>query len=153
MNIWVEKLFRDKFQSEEVAIQSLIGIWFDDGKVSCPHCGFSKKIYRTNRGYWCANTKCWKKFHIKTGTLLHNTKIPIRMVLEIIFTIIKDDGVVPYQFIGDYWGITYRSIDKFVENYGSIVFDSLRELKNSPKSDVFYLAIKKLYLGQTEDAK
>ena len=25
------------------------------GKITCPHCQHNEKIYRTNRGYLCAN--------------------------------------------------------------------------------------------------
>ena len=47
-----------------------------NGNVTCPHCGHSK-VYKTNRGFKCANPKCYKKFSVITGTYFENTKIKL----------------------------------------------------------------------------
>ncbi len=47
-----------------------------NGHVICPHCGH-EKVYKTNRGFKCANPKCYKKFSVITGTYFENTKIKL----------------------------------------------------------------------------
>lgn len=47
------------------------------GKVTCPHCG-AEKPYKTNRGYKCTNVECQKKFSALVGSIMENTKIPMR---------------------------------------------------------------------------
>ena len=44
--------------------------------VVCPHCSH-EKVYRTNRGYKCANKECYKKFTVISGTIYEGTKIPL----------------------------------------------------------------------------
>lgn len=44
--------------------------------VVCPHCSH-EKVYRTNRGYKCANSECYKKFSVISGTIYEGTKIPL----------------------------------------------------------------------------
>lgn len=55
-----------------------------NGNIVCPHCN-SEKPYRTNRGFKCSNSDCYKKFTCKTGTIFENTKIPLRIWFASIF--------------------------------------------------------------------
>jgi len=48
------------------------------GTITCPHCGYDKKIYRTKVGYKCASNTCYKKFTVISGTIFENTKVPLR---------------------------------------------------------------------------
>lgn len=56
------------------------------GKVVCPHCN-SEKVYRTNRGFKCANKECYKKFSVTTQTIFENTKISLRVWFAAMFLI------------------------------------------------------------------
>lgn len=47
------------------------------GVPACHHCG-SVHVYRTNRGFKCAEKLCGKKFSVLTGTVYENTKLPLR---------------------------------------------------------------------------
>ena len=47
------------------------------GNPMCPHCA-SPKPYRTKRGFKCSSRKCWKKFSVTVGTVMENTKLPLR---------------------------------------------------------------------------
>lgn len=49
-----------------------------NGTPACHHCG-SIRVYRTNRGFKCAEKLCGKKFTVTTGTVYENTKIPLRI--------------------------------------------------------------------------
>ena len=66
----------DYFKDEETCKKYLeIQRWGDN--VCCIHCG-NAKVYRTNRGFKCADKGCAKKFSVITGTIFENTKIKLR---------------------------------------------------------------------------
>jgi transposase-like protein len=48
-----------------------------NGHVTCPHCN-SQKVYRTNRGFKCADKTCHKKFSVTVGTIYENSKVDLR---------------------------------------------------------------------------
>lgn len=54
------------------------------GIVTCPFCG-NQKIYRTNRGFKCANPECHKKFSVTVGTIFENSKISLRVWFAAIY--------------------------------------------------------------------
>lgn len=54
------------------------------GNPVCPHCG-NEKVYKTNRGYKCADSTCYKKFTVKVGTIFENSKIPLRIWFAAIY--------------------------------------------------------------------
>ncbi|RYG10679.1 MAG: IS1595 family transposase [Chitinophagaceae bacterium] len=45
-----------------------------NGNVECPFCG-ATKVYRTNRGFKCADKFCAKKFTVTVGTIFENSKV------------------------------------------------------------------------------
>lgn len=73
--------------------------WGD--KVTCIHCGH-EKVYRTNRGFKCASSKCYKKFSVISGTILENTKIPLNKWFEAIFVLsAHKKGISSHQLAKD----------------------------------------------------
>jgi transposase-like protein len=54
------------------------------GTPACHHCG-SLRVYRTNRGFKCAEKLCGKKFTVTTGTVYENTKLPLRIWFAAIY--------------------------------------------------------------------
>lgn len=73
------------FKTEEICKEYLAKIRWN-GKVTCPHCNHNK-VYKTNRGYKCANPKCYKKFTVTVGTYFENTKITLRKWFLAIYVI------------------------------------------------------------------
>lgn len=47
------------------------------GHVTCPFCD-CQKVYKTNRGFKCADKFCGKKFSVTVGTVYENSKISLR---------------------------------------------------------------------------
>ena len=45
-----------------------------NGNVDCPFCACTK-VYRTNRGFKCADKFCAKKFTVTVGTIFENSKV------------------------------------------------------------------------------
>ncbi|MEO6849306.1 MAG: IS1595 family transposase [Mucilaginibacter sp.] len=73
----------DFFKEENTCIQYLSESRWND-TPSCPHCG-NVGAYVTNRGFKCKAKECHKKFTVTTGTVLENTKIPLRLWFATIY--------------------------------------------------------------------
>lgn len=67
----------DYFKDEETCVSYYENIRWGDTPI-CPHCGSTKKHYKTTRGWKCADKDCHKKFTVKVGTIFENSKIPLR---------------------------------------------------------------------------
>ena len=50
----------------------------------CPFCGHTH-VYRTDRGYKCANKECYKKFTVTVGTVFENSKIKLSIWFAAIY--------------------------------------------------------------------
>ncbi|HEX3386696.1 MAG TPA: IS1595 family transposase, partial [Mucilaginibacter sp.] len=75
---------------------------------SCPHCG-NCKAWKTNRGFTCAAKECGKKFTVTTGTILENTKIPLRHWFATIYlATAHKKGISSHQLSRDL-GITQKT--------------------------------------------
>jgi transposase-like protein len=57
-----------------------------NGTPACHRCG-SLRVYRTNRGFKCAEKLCGKKFTVTTGTMYENTKLPLRIWFAAVYLI------------------------------------------------------------------
>lgn len=73
----------DYFTDEATCIEYLeLQRW--NGKPTCAHCG-AEKVYRTNRGFRCADKTCGKKFTVKVGTIFESSKISLRIWFAAIY--------------------------------------------------------------------
>jgi len=78
------------------------------GTPTCHHCG-SQKVYRTNRGFKCANSACYKKFTVTTGTIFENSKIGLRTWFAAMYLVsVSKKGVSSLQ-LADQLGITQKT--------------------------------------------
>ncbi len=70
--------------------------------VCCPNCGHAK-IYRTARGFKCANKECNRKhFTVISGTVFENTKIELRYWFAAIYIITAHKkGISSHQLARD----------------------------------------------------
>jgi transposase-like protein len=66
----------DFFKDENTCKEYYANIRWN-GKPVCPHCGHDK-VYKTDRGYKCANKACYKKFSVTVGTIFENSKVSLR---------------------------------------------------------------------------
>lgn len=76
--------------------------------VTCPHCNHDK-VYRTTRGYKCANNECYKKFSVTVGTIFENSKVSLKtwfLAMYILSTSKK--GISSIQ-LSEQLGITQKS--------------------------------------------
>jgi transposase-like protein len=65
------------FKDEQTCIEYLEKQRWNNEPI-CPFCG-SKHVYRTNRGFKCANKECHKKFTVTVGTVFENSKIKLSL--------------------------------------------------------------------------
>lgn len=73
----------DYLKDEKICIEYFEKIRWNE-KPICPHCAH-EKVYRTNRGFKCANSKCYKKFTVKVGTIFENSNISLRIWFAAIY--------------------------------------------------------------------
>lgn len=79
-----------------------------NGEVCCPHCG-CVKAYNTKRGFRCSDKECKKDFTLTTGTIFHNSNIPLRIWFAAIFlATTHKKGISSVQLALDL-GITQKS--------------------------------------------
>jgi len=79
------------------------------GVITCPHCGYTHKIYHTKRGYKCGNPECYKKFSVLVGTMMEDTKIKLRYWFAAFYLLSAHKrGISSYQLASDL-GITQKS--------------------------------------------
>jgi len=79
------------------------------GKITCPHCGNDKKIYRTQRGFLCADKKCEKKFTVTVGTVFENTNIKLQKWFAAIYIFTAHKSGVGSHQLSNELGITKKS--------------------------------------------
>lgn len=80
------------FPTEEACKAHLTKMRWPDGKVACPRCGETKRVYALGARpfHWiCKNPgeRCpgVYRFSVLTGTIFENTKVPLRTWFEVLF--------------------------------------------------------------------
>ena len=87
--------------------------WFEarfwaDG-VTCPHCksqNIQSRPTRKPQPYRCRD--CRKDFSVKTGTLLHNSRLPLQTWLYALYLMSRPKGIPSTQLARDL-GITQKT--------------------------------------------
>ena len=102
----------DYFKSEETC-KKLLELQRWNGKVVCPHCEkngiISGNPYITNRGFKCSEKTCYKKFTVTVGTILENSKVPLRKWFAAIYLCTAHKkGISSYQLSRDI-GVTQKT--------------------------------------------
>ena len=75
-NKYTAGYFAEKFPDEEACRKHLEEVRWQ-GTPTCPHCGCEKSYRLKDTGmYKCAH--CHKMYNVKTKTIYHRTRIPLR---------------------------------------------------------------------------
>ena len=99
--------FQKEFSSEEKCREYLEQQRWN-GNVECPFCGCTK-VYRTNRGFKCADKFCAKKFSVTTGTIYENNKVGLRTFFAALYLISSSKKGISSLQLSRQLGITQKS--------------------------------------------
>lgn len=97
----------DYFKDEQVCRQYLEQERWS-GAPECPFCGCIK-VYRTNRGFKCADKFCAKKFTVTVGTIFENSKVPLRTWFAAIYLCTSSKKGVSSLQIHRQLGVTQKT--------------------------------------------
>lgn len=97
----------DHFKDEATCIAHLEQTRWG-GVPACHHCG-SVHVYRTNRGFKCAEKLCGKKFSVISGTIYENTKLPLRIWFAAIYLCTSSKKGISSLQTARQLGITQKS--------------------------------------------
>ena len=81
-----------RFATDEVCKEYLVQLRWPTGRVVCPRCGKSDRVYalKTRPFHWVCKNPTLEcpgiyRFSVLTGTVFENTKIPLRTWFEVIY--------------------------------------------------------------------
>lgn len=101
-----------------------------NGNVECPFCACIK-VYRTNRGFKCADKFCAKKFTVTVGTIYENSKIPLRTWFAAVYLITAHKkGISSHQLSRDL-SITQKTAWFLLHRIRIMLGDEAPELLNN----------------------
>src|SRR5437870_4782303 len=82
-----------RFPDEQTCREHLQALRWPDGKVHCPRCGLSLKVYKVSVRPWswvCKNCdKRGYRFSLTTGTVFENTKYPLRTWFQVLYLMLQ----------------------------------------------------------------
>lgn len=102
----LQQLF-DTFKDEQTCREYLEQQRWN-GNVECPFCG-ATKVYRTNRGFKCADKFCAKKFSVTVGTIYENSKVGLRTFFAALYLISSSKKGISSLQLSRQLGITQKS--------------------------------------------
>ena len=77
--------FHERFSTEEACRDYLSSVRWPEGFV-CPHCGHKGGTLRKGREEWlCDNRTCGKETSLRSGTVFHKSRKPLRAWLLVIY--------------------------------------------------------------------
>lgn len=118
--------------------------WYEQqrwgGSPVCPHCNHDK-VYRTTRGFKCANKTCYKKFSVTVGTIFENSKIGLRTWFAAMYLISTGKKGVSSLQLAEQLGITQKT--------AWFVLSRIREMlkENAPEKLTGTVEIDEAYFG------
>lgn len=102
--------FLEHFKDEEICRDYLAEQRWN-GKPECPHCGFTEKVYKIERGkrFKCGNKSCFKKFSVKTGTVFENSNISLKKWFTAIYFATSNKKGVSSTHLQRHVGVTQKT--------------------------------------------
>ena len=76
----------------------------------CPHCGgIDKVVKRKGKKFTWMHNDCRKEFTVKTGTIMHSSKLPVRYWLIVMYSIMTARKSVSALQISKEIGVTHKT--------------------------------------------
>jgi len=115
----------DRLRSEADAYEFVEELRWPNGVAVCPHCGNEGASYieptngksratrtgtQSQRRVWrCLNKSCRKQFSVITGTVMHGTKVPLRVWVLCFFEMVSSKNGVAAREIERKYGVCCRT--------------------------------------------
>lgn len=110
-----------------------------NGNVECPFCG-ATKVYRTNRGFKCADKFCAKKFSVTVGTIYENSKVGLRVFFAALYLISSSKKGISSLQLSRQLGITQKSAWFVLHRIREMLKDKApKKLRNVVEVDETYV--------------
>ncbi len=110
-----------------------------NGNVECPFCACTK-VYRTNRGFKCADKFCAKKFTVTVGTIYENSKVGLRTFFAALYLISSSKKGISSLQLHRQLGITQKSAWFVLHRIREMLKDKKQEpLNNMVEVDETYI--------------
>lgn len=117
-----------------------------NGVIVCPHCN-SEKVYKTNRGFKCADKTCSKKFSVTVGTIFENSKISLRTWFAAIYLCTSSKKGVSSLQLSRQLGITQKTAWFVLHRIREMLKDKAPQMLNNE------VQIDETYVGGKEGNK
>ncbi len=137
----------DYFKDEVTCIEYYENIRWNGNPV-CPHCG-SERVYKTNRGYKCANNECYKKFTVTVGTIFHGSKISLRIWFAAIYLATTHKKGISSVQLGLDLGITQKTAWFVLHRIREMLKDKAPQMLGETKM----VEVDEAYIGGKEGNK
>lgn len=101
--------FSERFPTEESCREFLLSARWN-GTPKCPHCENTDLYYlQTRESYRCKNKACNSTFNVRTGTVLSNTKLPLKKWLFAFYIICCSKNGMSSPELAKHLGITQKT--------------------------------------------
>ena len=105
LEIRTEEDFDSRFPDEASCQEYFFKMKWPNGPI-CPECNFHAKKIKTRREYQCQRTGCGKQTSLTAGTLMQDTKLPMRKWLLAIFYMIETLNSITGNEVARRLGVT-----------------------------------------------
>jgi hypothetical protein len=92
-------------RTEKICFDIVTPLRWPEGGAVCVHCGSRHNCYIATRGYWkCVS--CRKSFSVRMGTILENSRLPLRIWLGALWVILASTEPLTVEVLSAALGIT-----------------------------------------------
>jgi transposase-like protein len=90
-----------------------------NGRLECPHCKSSKKIYSMKTGFKCS--KCRKPFSVRKGTIFESSPISLQVWFAAIWLVESTEGNITSSQLHRDIGVTQKTAWHMLKRIHSVI--------------------------------
>lgn len=99
------------YSDPKVCFETMLGVKWPDGKITCPKCGGTKiGVIRTRQMLRCNDQqKCGKQFSVKVGTIFEDSPLPLWKWLVAAWAVANSKNGISSLELGRALGVTQKT--------------------------------------------